>query len=381
MSHGVCKSELERGSHVLALLVVEENKQYKKTWAIMKSILEEFQDVVPEEIPHGLPPIRDIQHHIDLIPGAILLNKATYRMSLKEYEELQRQVNELVEKGLIRESMSPCVVLALLMLKKDNSWRMCMDSRTINKITIDYRFPIPRLDDLLDQLCGAFIFSKIDLKSGYHQIRMRPEDEWKTTFKIRESLSEWLVMPFGLSNAPSIFMRFMNHILKPYIGTFVVVYFDDILVYNKTEEEHINHLKEIFLILRQQKLYTNLKKCDFFTTIVVFLGYIVSKDGIMMDQNKVEVILNWSTPASLHDVRSFHGLTSFYRRFIKGFSSIVAPITECLKGDKFKWTSEANDAFELLKRKVTEAPILVLPNFDKVLRLNVMSLMWELVLF
>ncbi|XP_065017690.1 transposon Tf2-1 polyprotein [Musa acuminata AAA Group] len=366
ISYRECRYELDKGGHVLALMVVEENEQHKETPKIMQPILEEFQDVIPEEIPHGLPPLRDIQHHIDLIPGAVLPNKAAYRMSPKEHEELQRQVDELVKKGLIRESMSPCAVPALLVPKKDGSWRMCVDSRTINKITMDYRFPIPRLDDLLDQLCGACIFSKIDLRSGYHQIRMRPGDEWKTAFKTREGLYEWLVMPFGLSNAPSTFMRFMNHILKPFIGIFVVVYFDDILVYSKSEEEHMSHLKEIFLILRQQKLYANLNKCDFFTSSVVFLGYVVSKDGIMMDQSKVEAILNWPTPASLHDVRSFHGLTSFYRRFIKSFSSIVAPITECLKCDKFKWTSEANDAFELLKRKVTEAPILVLPNFDNV---------------
>ena len=175
-----------------------------------------------------------------------------------------------------------------------------------------------------------------------------------------------MVMPCGLSNAFSTFIRVMNHNLKPCIGAFVVVYFNDILVYRKNEEEHMIHLKEIFLILKEQKLYANLKKCDFFSPSVIFLGYIISKDGIRMDPSKVKAILNWLIPSSLFEVRNFHGLDFFYRRFIKEFSFIVAPITECLKGDKFKWTTKADEAFELLKKKVTKAPILILPDFNKV---------------
>ena len=235
----------------------------------------------------------------------------------------------------------------------------------MNNITIKYRFPIPRIDDLLDELAGSEWFSKIDLRSGYHQIRMKEGDEWKTAFKTKYGLYEWLVMPFGLTGAPSTFMRLMNAVLRPFLGKFVVVYLDDILIYSKTMAEHLNHLETLFRTLRTQKLYGKLEKCSFLLPEISFLGYIIGKTGVKVDPSKVKAIKDWPTPTTLTQVRSFHGLASFYRRFIRNFSSIMAPVTECTKQGKFEWTSAAQQAFENLKDVMCKAPILKLPDFTK----------------
>ncbi|XP_039123371.1 uncharacterized protein LOC120259988 [Dioscorea cayenensis subsp. rotundata] len=303
------------------------------------------EEVLPNDLPGGLPPLRDMQHQIELQLGSILPHRPHYRMSPREHEELRCQVKELLAKGHVRESMSPCAFPALLTPKKDGTWRMCVDSRAINKITIRYRFPIPRLDDLLDQISGATVFTRLDLKSGYHQIRVRPVDEWKTAFKTREVLYEWMVMPFGLSNAPSTFMRVMNQLLRPFIGKFVVVYFDDILIYSPDEKMHLVHVRDVLTTLQSQEFYAAKKKCVFFTPKVLFLGYVVSGEGIQVDEAKIKAIQDWPTPTTITEVRSFHGLASFYRRFIAHFSSIMTPLTECMKGSKFTWTADAEVAF------------------------------------
>ncbi|XP_062087666.1 uncharacterized protein LOC133794454, partial [Humulus lupulus] len=350
------KSEVKRAlvtKQPMILLMYKEallntNQLDSSLPSVVVSILQEFEDVFPEEVPHGLPPIRGIEHQIDFVPGASIPNRPAYRSNPDETKELQRQIEELMEKG-----------------HKDGTWRMCVDCRAINNITVKYRHPIPRLDDMLDELHGSCVFSKIDLKSGYHQIRMKEGDEWKTAFKTKHGLYEWLVMPFGLTNAPSTFMRLMNHVLRAFIGKFVVVYFDDTLIYSKNLHDHVLHLHSVLDVLRKQSLYANLSKCTFCTDKLVFLGFVVSATGIQVDEEKIKAIQEWPTPTTIGNVRSFHGLASFYRRFVKNFSTIAAPLTEVIKKNViFKWGEAQEEAFQLLKYQLTHAPLLVLPNFS-----------------
>lgn len=225
----------------------------------------------------------------------------------------------------------------------------------------------------MDYLGGAMYFTKLDLKSGYHQIRNKEGDEWKTAFKTIEGLYEWLAMPFGLPNAPRTFIRLMNEVLKDFIGRFVVVYLDDILIYIRTKEEHLEHLRLVLERLHEEKLGINLEKCDFLKKELVYLGFVVSKGTLKMDPSKVEAILNWPATKTGTKVRSFHGLAQFYRKFVRNFSGICALVLDTIKGGlktKFKWIEQADEAFQLLKQEVATKPILLLPTFDKLFTLE-----------
>jgi hypothetical protein len=246
----------------------------------------EFLDVFPDDIT-SLPPEREIEFSIDLMPGAQPISVAPYRMSPVELRELKSQLEELLRKHFIRPSVSPWGAPVLLVKKKDGTMRLCIDYRQLNKVTIKNKYPLPRIDDLLDQLKGATVFSKIDLRSGYHQIRIRSSDVSKTAFRTRYGHYEFLVMPFGVTNAPAIFMDYMNRIFQPYLDKFVVIFIDDILIYSKDPQEHVEHLRIVLEILREKKLYAKFSKCEFWLDEVKFLGHVISQGGVSVDKSKV----------------------------------------------------------------------------------------------
>jgi hypothetical protein len=325
----------------------------------------EFPDVFPEDLP-GLPPERDVEFVIELKPGTAPISRRSYSMPPNELAELKIQLQDLLEKGFIRPSSSPWGCPAIFVKKKDQTLRMCVDYRPLNEVTIKNKYPLPRIDILFDQPTGARVFSKIELRSGYHQIRIRPEDIPKTAFTTRYGLFEYLVMSFGLTNAPAHFTYLMNSVFMPELDKFVVVFIDDILIYSKNEEEHAQHLRIVLTRLREHQLYAKFSKCAFWLEEIQFLGHVLSARGIAVDPSKVKDILEWKHPTTIHQVRSFLGLAGYYHRFIPDFSKLVKPITSLLKNDvKFNWSSKCDEAFEQLKTLLTTAPVLAQPDITK----------------
>ncbi|GJX76878.1 putative reverse transcriptase domain-containing protein [Tanacetum coccineum] len=308
---------------------VEDKSEKKRLEDV--PIVQDFPEVFPEDLP-GLPPTRQVEFQIDLVPG------------------------------FIRPSSSPWGAPVLFVKKKDGSFRMCIDYRELNKLTVKNRYPLPRIDDLFDQLQGSSVYSKIDLRSGYHQLRVREEDILKTAFRTRYGHYEFQVMPFGLTNAPAVFMDLMNRVCKPYLDKFVIVFIDDILIYSKNKKEHEEHLKQILELLKKEELYAKFSKCEFWIPKVQFLGHVIDSEGIHVDPAKIESIKDWTSPKSPTEIRQFLGLAGYYRRFIEGFSKIAKPMTKLTqKKVKFEWGDKQEAAFQLLKQKLCSAPILALP--------------------
>ncbi|CAA7045428.1 unnamed protein product [Microthlaspi erraticum] len=294
-------------------------------------VVQDFEDVF--QSLKGLPPSRSDPFTIELEPGTAPISKTPYRMAPAELAELKKQIEDLLSKGFIRPSVSPWGAPVLFVKKKDGSFRLCIDYRGLNRVTVKNRYPLPRIDELLDQLRGATWFSKIDLASGYHQIPIDEADVRKTAFRTRYGHFEFVVMPFGLTNAPAAFMRLMNDVFREYLDVFVIIFIDDILVYSRSQEEHATHLRLVLEKLREQKLFAKLSKCSFWQREMGFLGHIVSAEGVSVDPAKIEAIRDWPRPSSATEIRSF--------------------LAEC------------EESFSQLKEMLTTTPVLALPEPGK----------------
>ena len=286
-----------------------------------------------------MPPDWEVEFVIELLPVTAPVSKRPYRMPPNELAELKKQLQILLDKGFIRPSSSPWGCPVLFVSKKDGSLRMCVDYRPLNEVTVKNKYPLPRIDILFDQLVGAKFFSKIDLRLGYHQIKIRVEDIPKTAFSTRYGLYEYTIMSFGLTNAPAYFMYLMNSIFFEELDVFVVIFIDDILIFSKTEEEHAEHIRIVLQKLRDHRLYAKFSKCEFWLKEVAFLGHILSENGVAVDPSKVKDVFDWKQPQNVSEIRSFLGLAGYYRTFIENFSKISKPMTELTKkGVEFKWT-------------------------------------------
>ncbi|KAL4028406.1 hypothetical protein IC575_011602 [Cucumis melo] len=302
-------------------------------------VVRDYPDVFPEELP-GLPPHREVEFAIELELGTVPISRAPNRMAPAELKELKVQLQELLNKGFIRPSVSPWGTPVLFVKKKDGSMRLCIDYRELNKVTVKNRYPLPRIDDLFDQLQGATVFSKIDLRSGYHQLRIKDGDVPKTAFHSRYGHYEFIVMSFGLTNAPAVFMDLMNSVFREFLDTFVIVFIDDILIYSKTETEHEENLRMVLQTLQDNKLYAKFSKCEFWLKQVSFLGHVVSKAGVSVDPAKIEAVTSWTRP-----------------------STVTTPLTQLTrKGALFVWSKACEDSFQNLKQKLVTAPVLTVPD-------------------
>ena len=331
----------------------------------MKDLAIEFKDVF-QSPPAGLPPARNIGHTIPLEPDSHPPFRPIYRLSPLEYAEAKAQIAEYLSKGWIEHSSSPYGAPILFVPKKNGQLRMCVDYRALNKVTVKNRYPLPRIEDLFDKLRHATVFSSLDLAQGYHQIRITDADVPKTAFRTPFGHYQWRVLSFGLTNAPATFQRLMNDVFRSYLDDFVLVYLDDILIFSRSVEEHKDHLRKVLTTLQQHQLYAQPAKCHFFKDEVAYLGHMVGKGQLRMDPKKVSAVQDWNVPQDVGQLRSFLGLTNYFRKFLKNYSAVVAPLTRLTgKTKQWQWTTECQKAFTMVKEMLVKAPVLVLPDFSK----------------
>nr|GEU53329.1 putative reverse transcriptase domain-containing protein [Tanacetum cinerariifolium] len=320
---------LLKGYHVFLVNITTKTIKDKSEEKQLENvpIARDFSKVFLEDLS-GLPPTRQVEFQIDLIPGTALVARVPYRLAPFEMKELSDQLQELSDKGFIRPSSSPWGAPVLFVKKNNGSFRMYIDYWELNKLIVKNRYPLSRIDDLFDQLQGSSIYSKIDLRSSYHQLRVREEDIPKTAFRTRYDHYEFQVMSFGLTNAPAIFIDLMNRVYKPYLDKFMIVFIDDILIYSKNEQEHREHIKLILELLKREKLYAKFSKCEFWIPKVQFLGNVIDSRGIHVDPAKIKCIKDWASPKTPAEIRQFLGLDGYYQRLIEGFSKIAKPMTK-----------------------------------------------------
>ena len=358
--NSICR-DYEKGFPLYAVYVRELKVQDKgdQHHRDISKILSEYKDVFPDELPKGLPPERSGgDFKIELKDGSKPAKRGLYRMSQAELEETKTQVEKLLDMGFVRPSVSPWAAPVLFASKKDGGLRFCIDYRALNRLTVKNSYPLPRIDGILDQLSSAKYFSAIDLRSGYHQVRISEEDIPKTAFNTRYGHYEFTVVPFGLTNAPAAFMSIMNNIFTDYSEKFVLIYLDDILVYSDSWEEHLQHLRKVLQRLRDQRLYAKLPKCVFGVQEVEYLGFVLRAGELAMNPNKTKAIEAWETPKCKKELQSFLGLVNYYRRFIRNCSRIAKPLTNLTRNVPFDWSLEADKAFKDLKKAVITAPVL-----------------------
>ena len=334
----------------------------------LNKLLQQYQDIFGSKLYTDAIPKEDMPTVIDIMPGSKIPNRPLYRYSPLEVQEIEKQVQEMLAQGLVQHSTSPYGAPVLLVKKPDGTWRFCVDYRALNAITVRNAHALPRIDDLLDRIQGAKYFSSMDLLQGFYQMPLPEHDRPKTAFKTTFGHFEFRVVAMGLCNAPSVFQRMMNSIFRDQLNKSVLIYLDDILVFSKTLEEHIQHLQQVFDTIRKNQLSLKVNKCHFFQEELKFLGHIISKEGIKPDAEKVKVVLDWPTPVKQTDVRAFLGLTQYFRRFIRNYAAIAGPLTDLTKLEYKKrliWNPRAEAAFQELKKILCTAPLLKVPDFSR----------------